>query len=52
MSVISENPKKHALNSDGEDSEDDWAGPKLSEINEQKESCESEPEPKRRKSKL
>lgn len=46
---IETNPKKHALNSDGEESEDDWAGPKLSEINQEKESVEPEPEAKKRK---
>ena len=49
---IETNPKKHALNSDGEESEDDWAGPKLSEINQEKESVEPEPEAKKRKSKI
>ena len=54
MSTEIENSKKHALanNSEEDDSNESWAGPKLSEINANPDDKHEEPEPapKRRKS--
>lgn len=54
MSTQTENPKKHALDSGGEDSNssDEWAGPKPSEVNQEAdlEAGPLPPAPKKRKS--